>query len=290
MPFRVAVGVRESTASLTHAHTSGVRRNCELPRCDHSPSPDVPLALLVGVTLSHWRYHLQCLATLLEASFITSTICSWICGTGTLLTSSFMFLSMVVVHVPRSSSTLSSHLSHQSVFTFWFRPRLKGAVSTLIGHLVLGVCQRLVLHDLLLTVPRRCSDQLQVRSFTSCRPALLPAVGLFSDLLVVKPPFCRRLLLAACAHSPMLRAATVPHYSRHATLLVRALHEPPAMALHEPPVMALSNCHAGFRLLFTRGLRVRPCACLARDCVWQPSFVTHRVVGRCCGCVARSEV
>ena len=51
---------------LSEVHR-GARRNSELPRVAHSPSPALLLALLVGGRLSHWRHHRQCLATLLES-------------------------------------------------------------------------------------------------------------------------------------------------------------------------------------------------------------------------------
>ena len=41
------------------------------------------------------------------------------------------------------------------------------------------------------------------------------------------------------------------------------------MASHDPPTKALHDCHDELH-----SLRVRSCACLARDCVCQPSFVT----------------
>ena len=46
------------------------------------------------------------------------------------------------------------------------------------------------------------------------------------------------------------------------------------MALHEPPAMALKSVTMTFTLFFTRAMRFRLCACLVRDSVWQPSFVT----------------
>ena len=114
-----------------------------------------------GAAANPWRYHQHCLATLLE-SFLRHLNVLLVGLRHRNDVSSFTFSFMMVVYVPRSSSVPLSHLSHRGGVSFGFRPRREGASQpywTLSGHLVLGVCQRLVLRDLLLTVPRCCSCQ-----------------------------------------------------------------------------------------------------------------------------------
>ena len=69
------------------------------------------------------------------------------------------------------------------------------------------------------------SSQPQVRSFTRCGSALLPAVGPLCVFFVVtvNHPSRRCSLWTAVIFSPLLRAATVHHVLRH---VLTVLHEP----------------------------------------------------------------
>ena len=216
--------------------------------------------------------------------------------------SSFTYSSMMVAYVPRSLSVPSSHLSRGSFGCFWFRPRRESAskpVPTLTGHLVLGVCKRLVLRDRLLTVPRRCSVRrlfyqlwvrsfhpLWVRSFTRCGSVLLVFISSTTH-------FVRCLQWTACPRFTAASRSDCPSQtSRHATFACPC-SSPVRSSWHSmsrPPWHSMIvTMNFTSSLLHARGPRPSLRLSCARPRV--ANIVRHsprrrlRAEGRCCGCV-----
>ena len=161
---------------------------------------------------------MQCRATLLEASFITSTICSWVCGTQTTCRAS------------RSSSVPRSHVSHRDVFTLVLSSTARCEPAGLDSHWAsraLGLPTSHASKSLLLPAGG------PLLSCTSCRSALFTSwksAFLLHQLLVYsfrssyhQPPIFVDVYWAA---RPRLTAASrscCPTFCSHTTLLDRFL-------------------------------------------------------------------